>query len=54
MVLFYDLAHVKLARVFLVGELLHHQFPVRGTPEGEKENKIATPPTGLVEVGVRH
>ena len=54
MVLFYDLAHVKLARVFLVGELLHHQFPVRSAPEGEQENEIQTPPTGLVEVGVGH
>ena len=53
-VLFGYLVHVELARVFLVGELLHHQFPVRGTPQREKENEIQTPSTGLVEVRVRH
>ena len=51
---FRDLAHVELAGVFLVGELLHHKFPVRGAPEGEQENEIQTPSTTLVEVRVRH
>ena len=51
---FRDLAHVELAGVFLVGEFLHHQFPVRGTPQRKQENKIATSPTRFVEIAVRH
>ena len=51
---FRDLAHVELAGVFLVGEFLHHQFPVRGTPQRKQENEIATSPTAFVEIAVRH
>jgi len=48
------LVHVELAGVFLVGKFLHHQLPVRGAPQRKQENKIATSPTGLVEIAVRH
>ena len=48
---FRDLAHVELAGVLLVGEFLHHQFPV---PQRKQENEIATSPTRFVEIAVRH